>query len=255
MFSWAEKLVGHLNIDLACWSSSTAFSGIGCPEIAAQAIRRAAKRDVFTFKFGVERDHMARAVLSGHAPTSVLHCDILAWLPDRTCSRVDVFANDQLRAAVFDGRFQLDLTGRTGERFSLGDCHTAGPPCGFFAYGCRRREGGPSMLFLYVWVRALREQALMLAIIEIVTRCSIALLVSLFGDLYTLDHFIIDKDFESPARRRRLYVVMTLRGKLCLWQPLANLVTTLRNALPCKRSWELLFCLKGADDGFFVAGF
>ena len=73
-------------------------------------------------------------------------------------------------------------------------------------------------------------------------RFPIAFLVSLFGDMYSIDHIIIDdKDFESPARRRRLYVVMTLRGKLCLSQPLANLVTILRSALPSKRSWDLLF--------------
>ena len=58
------------------------------------------------------------------------------------------------------------------------------------------------MLCLYVWARALREQAPMLAIIEHVPRFPIALLVSLFGDMYSIDHIIIDaKDFESPARR------------------------------------------------------
>ena len=107
------------------------------------------------------------------------------------------------------------------------------------------------MFFLYVWARALREQSPMLVIIEHVPRFPIALLVSLFGDMYSLDYVIIDaKDFESPARRRRLYVVMTLCGRLCLSQPLLNLVTMLRSALPCKRSWESLFCLEGADDGF-----
>ena len=71
--------------------------------------------------------------------------------------------------------------------------------------------------------------------------------------MYLLDHVIIDaKDFESPARRRRLYVVMTLRGKLCLSQLLAILVTTLRTALPDKFSWGSLCCLEGADDGFSV---
>ena len=109
------------------------------------------------------------------------------------------------------------------------------------------------MLCLYVWARAQREQAPTLVIIEHVPRFPVALLISLLGDMYLLDHVIIDaKGFEYPARRGRLYVVMTLRGKLCLSQPLANLVTTLRNALPDKLSWELLFCLEGADDGFSV---
>ena len=110
---------------------------------------------------------MVRAVLSGHAPSGVLHRDILAWLPDRTRARITALANDQSRAAVFDGRFQLDLSGRTDELFSFGDCHIAGPPCvDLSPMGAGRREGGPSILCLYVWARALREQAPMLAIIE-----------------------------------------------------------------------------------------
>ena len=73
----------------------------------------------------------------------------------------------------------------------------------------------------------------MLVIFENVPRFPIALLISFLGDLYLVDHIIINaKDFVSPARRRRLYVVMNIRGKLCLSQTLANLVATLRTALP-----------------------
>ena len=197
---------------------------------------------------------MARTVLAGHALGSCLHSDILAWLPDRARERMAGLDSAKLRAAVFDGRFKLDLTGRTAERYFFGDCHIAGPPCVEFSpMGAGRREGGASMLCLYVWARALREQAPMLVIIENVPRFPIALLTSLFGDMYLLDHVIVDaKDFQSPARRRRLYVVMTLRGKLCLAQPLSNLAAALRTSLPDKLSWELLFCLEGADDGFSV---
>ena len=93
------------------------------------------------------------------------------------------------------------------------------------------------MLCLYVWAIALREQAPMLVIIENVPRFPIALLKSLFEDLYLLDYIIIDaKDFGSPCPRWRLYVVMTLRGQLCLSQPLTGLVSTLRTVLPDKRS-------------------
>ena len=92
------------------------------------------------------------------------------------------------------------------------------------------------MLCLYVWAWALREQAPMLVIVENVPRFPMTLLDSLFSDMYALDHVIIDaKDFGAPARRRRLYVVMTLRGKLCLSRPLADLVGFLRTALPEKR--------------------
>ena len=91
----------------------------------------------------------------------------------------------------------------------------------------------------------------MLVIVENVPRFPVALLQSLFEDLYTLDHIVLDaQDLGSPARRRRLYVVMTLRGKLQLSRPLAEISRWLCDVLPEKRSWEILFCLGGADDGF-----
>ena len=94
----------------------------------------------------------------------------------------------------------------------------------------------------------------MLLIAENVPRFPVALLQSLFGDLYCVDHNILDaKDFGSAARRRRLYVVMTLRGKLMLSRPLSEISRWLQYFLPERRSWELLFCLDGIDDGFSKA--
>ena len=71
------------------------------------------------------------------------------------------------------------------------------------------------MACLYVWSRAVRENAPMLLIVENVPRFPVALVKSLFGDLYAIDWIILDAmDLGAPARRRRLYAVMTLRGKL-----------------------------------------
>ena len=61
----------------------------------------------------------------------------------------------------------FDLISLVGLRNNIfGDRHIAGQPCGFSPMGAGRREEGASMLCLYVWARALREQALMLVIIE-----------------------------------------------------------------------------------------
>ena len=46
---------------------------------------------------------------------------------------------------------------------------------------------------------------------------------------------------------------MTLRSKLQLSSPLAEISRWLYDALPEKRSWEILFCLDGADDCFSTA--
>ena len=197
---------------------------------------------------------MARRVLSEHAMDSCVHRDILAWVPDRVRARCAALGHDELCSAVFDGRYKLDLSGGTPEQYMFGDCHVAGPPCvDFSPMGAGRRESGPSMFCFYVWARALREQGPMLVIIENVPRFPIALLLSLFGDIYHIEHVIINAtDFGSPARRRRLYAVMTLRGKLCLTRPLASLIAALRVAPPDTLSWESLFCLEGADDGFSI---
>ena len=110
------------------------------------------------------------------------------------------------------------------------------------------------MLCLYVWARALRESLPKVVIIENVPRFPVALLVSLFGDLYVIDHMICNAEkFGSPARRRRLYAVMTLRGVFVLSRPLSEAVGWIRDAFPHRRSWEMLFCLDGADDGFSAA--
>ena len=117
--------------------------------------------------------------------------------------------------------------------------------------GAGRRERGPSMACLYVWARAIRDSAPMLVIVENVPRFPVALLVSLFGDLYSIDWVVLDaKDLGAPARRRRLYVVMTLRGKLMLNRPLVELIDVIKRIYPVTRAWEGLFCLDGADDCF-----
>ena len=106
--------------------------------------------------------------------------------------------------------------------------------------GAGRRELGPSMACLYVWARAVRDSAPMLVIVENVPRVPVALLVSFFGDLYSIDWVILDaKDLGAPARRRRLYVVMTLRGKLMLNRPLIELVNVIKRIYSVTRAFIL----------------
>jgi hypothetical protein len=137
-FKWPRMLLKRLNLGHRSWTSSTAFSGIGCPEIAAAAIHSAVGREVFAFQHGIERDHVARAVLASHHPSSVVQRDILAWLPPTSRARIATVPVSDLRGAIFDRRVRLDLKGPGDAPFRFGDCHVAGPPCGFFPHG-----GGP----------------------------------------------------------------------------------------------------------------
>ena len=121
----------------------------------------------------------------------------------------------------------------------------------FSPMGAGRRERGPSMVCLYVRARAIRDSAPMLVIVENVPRFPVVLLLSLLGDLYPVDWFIFGaEDLGAPARRRRLHVVMTLRGKLMLARPLTDLVGVIKRIYPVTCAWESLFCLDGVDDRF-----
>ena len=193
---------------------------------------------------------MARSVLLEHAPGTHVHTDILTLLSPAMRSKVSVTATENLRRVILDPRVHLDLHQPLLGAYAFGDCHVAGPPCvDVFPRGAGRPEQGPSMACLYVWAGAIRDSSPMLVIVENVPRFPVALLVSLFGDLYAIDWVILDaKDIGAPARRRRLYVVVTLRGKLRLTRPLADLVDVIKRIYPVTRTWESLFCLGGDDD-------
>ena len=91
----------------------------------------------------------------------------------------------------------------------------------------------------------------LLAIIENVPRFPLGLLSSHLGDLYDVDHTIIDAEcLGSPARRKRLYAVLTLRGKTILTKPLEDFSRMVKETFRARLSWDVLFCLDGADDGF-----
>ena len=131
---------------------------------------------------------MARGMLLSHAPTALVHTDILGWLSPTMRSKINALDATDLRTAILDPRVRLDLRQPLLGSFVFGDCHVAGPPCvDFSPMGAGRRERGPSMACLYVWARAIRDNAPMLVIIENVPRFPVALLLSLFGDLYAID--------------------------------------------------------------------
>ena len=82
----------------------------------------------------------------------------------------------------------------------------------------------------------------MFVIGENLPRFPVSLLRSLFEDRYNIDWIIFDAvDLGAPARRRRLYVVVTLREKLARGRPLSELMGVVQPTFPAKRSWEDFF--------------
>ena len=136
---------------------------------------------------------------------------------------------DDLRTLVLSDSFSLnkDLVG--GDAYQLGELHIAGPPCiDYSSMGRQRRENGPTAIVFLLWTRAVRDQHPLVVVFENVVRFPITMLQLLLGDLYHIDHVVLDAIMTGgPCRRRRLYCVLTLRGSVHLTRPLADLVKIL----------------------------
>ena len=105
------------------------------------------------------------------------------------------------------------------------------------------------MRCFFVWARALREQRPYLMIIENVPRFPLSLVLSLFDDLYTVEHCVLEAaDTGAPARRRRLYCVLTLRRVARLSRPFSELASLIGGAQWHDGNWLDLFCLDGVDE-------
>ena len=149
------------------WSCSTAFSGLGCPELASGFLMKAWGSSIFHFVNGIEWDPVARSVSADHSPDTPLHHDILSWLRPSARARIQGLDGSELRSAVFDKRSSLMMCSSVAGTYHFGDMHIAGPPCvDFSAMGAGRREKGPTMACFLVWARALLHACPMVIIFE-----------------------------------------------------------------------------------------
>ena len=207
-FGWAEHLLEVIRPRGSVLRTSTAFSGIGCPEIAGKAIEHAAGRGLFVPLAAIEKDHFARAVLADHASPVPCGADILQWLPPDVRARALIMSGDTLRDLLLGNTFSPNMCGADRKSYVYGDLHIAGSPCiDFSPMGIGRKECGPSMPCFLTWARGLREQRPIVAIVENVARFPISLLGSVFGDMYAVDSVLPEaKDFGMAAKRRRLYI-------------------------------------------------
>ena len=94
--------------------------------------------------------------------------------------------------------------------------------------GLQRRERGPTRGLFVVWAKSIREQRPIIVVFENVSKYPVALLVSLFGDIYDISDAVIDAcELGAPSRRLRLYCVMCLKRHMRLQRPLCDLVDVL----------------------------
>ena len=108
-FGWARRFGSRLTIARHAWKCSTAFSGIGCAELAARSLEQVDGIGSFHFSHALERDATARSVLNSHSRHIRCQHDILSWLPAGV-SRGELIAAgfDELRATVLADSFKLN---------------------------------------------------------------------------------------------------------------------------------------------------
>ena len=182
--------------------------------MAGSSLRRGRPELHFTFAHAVEKDPTCRAIISGHSPGVRCCADILEWLPlsaDR--DRLRKMDLNELRAEIIDQGMDLVFGGDDGAAFCFEDLHVAGPPCvDFSAMGLQRREHGPTRILFILWAHGLRLKRPCIVVFENVSRFPVALLKSVFDDLYDISFACIDAgDFGAPCKRLRLYAIMCLR--------------------------------------------
>lgn len=154
LVAWLQRvsrMAAELNAPSRHWKCSTAFSGIGCAEIAGAALNQGHPGVAFTFGHAVEKEPRCRAFIVDHSPDVRCCGDILDWLPP-TVDRVRLAALDMpgLRRAIIDQHMQLIFRAGTSDAFEHKDVHVAGPPCvDFSAMGLQRREQGPTRILFF----------------------------------------------------------------------------------------------------------
>ena len=180
-YRWPARVAHILPLRKHDWICSTAFSGIGCPEMAATSISRFVPNASFRFQSSLERDSVCREVLGSHSAGSICATDILNWLPvDVDRQSLSGLSLDELRARLLDSGIKLVFGVHGDRKYCHGELHVAGPPCvDFSAMGLQRRDRGPTMLVFMMWVMGLREQLPMVVLFENVFRFPLNLLESL----------------------------------------------------------------------------
>ena len=147
-YDWAKRWCLTVPSSQRVWKAPTAFSGVGCVEIAGFSFNHAAGLELFHFCQALERVSTCRQVIAIHSPSCAFTGDILAWLPTAMCpsSLVDM-SFDELRSLLLSDKVSLRYDAGSSRTFGFHDLHVAGPPCvDHSSMGKQKREAGPTRI-------------------------------------------------------------------------------------------------------------
>ena len=254
-FRWAQRILNALRPAALApsgrpWRLSTLFSGIGGAEHSLAFLTEACPTLRASSVLACERDRQCHKVLRsvlGDVPvltdvTALLNTTLLNECRSDSPS-LDALAK-QLREADAEplpGALSADNGVIAAPDF--GDVCISGIPCiDYSLMGKQRHEHGHTLIVIIAWARGLRGTRPPFAIVENVVQFKVDILKLLIGDLYDIDTLhICASAFGWPARRKRLYVILTLRGCVRLRRPLRELPGALGLPWSSAGASELLF--------------
>ena len=183
------------------------------------------------------------------APGTSILPDITLLLP--SWLRADCENNTLTRQVLISKMRSLDGIEIDGElrdtnsfylRLVLGDIVVSGIPCiDWSTMGLQAGVSGPSFVVVLAWGRALRAAKPKVAIIEEAVQFPEALVADLVGDLCAIDSVILCASFfRWPIRRRRKYMILTLKSAVRLSRKLADLKAVFSLPWPSTPAAKLL---------------
>ena len=226
--------------NLGSFTTSTAFSGIDCPQIAQNMIAA----DV-GYSFDTDQPHNLASV--EWEPDAILELSILPNGPQHIFKDISLFAAESVRTFLANDKAHeftrlrdlLLAPGNVGLSapchcrrcngrlcsYPRAMCHIAGTPCtDFSSFGQMLTTNGHTIAHFLVWAA---HRLLLLedvVILENVTHFPVSLLETLFGAFYDIQSICICATlFGLAMRRPRRYSVMLLKRTVYLSQSLSLL--------------------------------
>ena len=220
------KRIGHQT-----WTLHTVCSGLGCPEIAGEAIQAALKsspefRDVsFKIVHGmkIDKNPAAQATLKANFPDSCLFGELESWLEGhaRTFERMRLKAKNECLAHGKDCALPANdvsaASAVSGVKFVV---MVAGPPCNPWSKRGSRKGNAHADAFAHViWAKMVVQGPYEIVIFEnVMDEELINNLHKHFSkDFHILVSVVSAEKLGYPVSRKRLYALLLRKGR-CVWK-------------------------------------
>eukprot|EP00969_Alexandrium_andersonii_P278352 12304040-Alexandrium_andersonii.AAC.1 len=255
---WGESKVSMLAQAFQGLSYSTAFSGIDSPGCSLLMLEAALawklKSDVrtATHRNAIEMDEECAAELSCHpSRPQCLHVNQEDFWHATVRDRLDQLEqSDSLNLDILESIVKCSdkfIKNCAHCRHHGADCpynqcamHVAGVPCvDWSPMGKGSREKGRTARVFACWCAQRRKVYEPVVLVECSSRFDPAMLDRMLGDLYQIDHCVLDtRDFGWPGRRKRFWGVLVSKASgLGVEKPLREFSPLFRRVLQC--SWRV----------------